>query len=214
MTCQHRFKKGKRGGQYCLNYVSSQENGQSGYCTEHLKAFKHREQAPQRAKSDLTKFITTNYRPRDNSALLADSSAGRIDSGIKRSDFALTINLNKTVAGLSDEQSHMFKLLSEYLFDCGGIEDFIVDLKDGVTTILNQFVEHNFEVGEKFGKLHVHSLIHLKHDGKVRLDIPRLRDFIDDAMGYKVHINVQAIKGGGTVGDWLKYMRKNQKESK
>jgi hypothetical protein len=205
MTCQHIFSKGKRAGKKCLNYKSLHDGGESGYCGIHLKAHRRRESAPKRAESALKRFVMG--APRDT-RLVPQQPAP-----IKRSDFALTINLNKTVDGLSERQQQMFKLISEYLFDCEGIDDFVKDMKDdGKTNIISRYIDHNFEVGEKFGKLHVHSLIQIKHDGMIQIDIPRLRAFIDDAMGYNVHINLQAIKGGGTVGDWLRYIRK--KESK
>ena len=194
--------KGDRRGETCDRYCSGE------YCRLHEQSRAKKASRVSRADSDLAGFMS-----RTKARTVDKPPAG--DTQIKKSDFAITINSNKTVDGLTDYQSDIFHLLSEYLFDNSGIMDYVVgvDCELNPADIISEYVDSSFEVGSEYGKVHLHAILQIKHKTKIRIDIDALRGYINDALGYKCHLNVQNIKSGGSVGDWLRYMRKKRTEA-
>lgn len=197
--CTHIITKGKRREQTCDRYCSSD------LCRIHEQSLALKTSKAQRANSDLNAFMDRS-KSRIIDKLTADPP------GLKKSDFAITFNSNKTVKGLTDYQADIIHLLSEYLFDNGGIMDYIVgvDCELNQSDIISEYIDSSFEVGEEYGKIHIHAILQIKHKSKIRIDLDRLRSYINDALGYRCHLNVQSIKTGGTVGDWLRYIRKKR----
>lgn len=201
--CSHKLKDGRD----CEVYTAEG----STLCKAHLKARANREKRTAQVE---------NFRGMESLF-----PTGRMDpiigSGqqnpIKKSDFAITLNLNKTPEGLADTEKEAFGLLMEYLFGAEGLVDYLRKVEaDGSfgtpapSDILTVMSDSNLELGPQMGRIHVHGLLQVKHRTRLQLDIPALREFIDSVMGYKCHLNVQAIKSGGSVSDWISYMKKKQ----
>lgn len=130
----------------------------------------------------------------------------------RRSVFMMTINSQKSIDEMSLREKNRFKMLVGYLFDEDGIYGFIRE-RDGYPELADNAVsfrdDYSYEIGEKFSKVHMHGVVDIEHNSFIFMDIPALRTFVNEYLGYNSHINVKT-PGQNAVVNWENYMNKNQ----
>lgn len=168
-TCKHKFKKGKRKGQLCNSFANY-----DGYCGTHRPR-----------KSTLADFI-------------GEQKPIPQRQKNKKSVFLVTINSNKTLDSMNEQDRNNFKSITKTLFDDDGIFDYLVKRYGGVIpepeVIVDKFSDYNYEIGEEAGRLHMHGIVDVEHKSNILIDIARLRNYINEVMGYPVHVNVRVEK--------------------
>lgn len=210
MTCNYSFKIGKKKGQQCTRKISSS-------CPNNLYCYQHKNTANKSAPKaeDITQYMemvgTDNHIDIEKVA----------EQRIKKSIFGVTINSNKNIKQMAAdiELAKTFKQVTDYLFlqPNNQILDFIevadqncpiVD-ENGPTQYLVDIISAvKYEAGDSNGKIHAHGLVEITHKSMLRLDLPMLRKFYNQALGYTPYIDVRCQKVANS-DKWLEYMNKN-----
>lgn len=116
---------------------------------------------------------------------------------IRKSIFMITINSNVAIDQMTLRQKNKFKGLAAHLFDENAIYSFVEE-RSGAPPLHENLVQirddYNFEIGEQVNRVHLHATVEIDHRSLITLDINRLRDFVNDYMGYRLHINVKCPK--------------------
>jgi hypothetical protein len=186
MPCEHIILKGPKKGLQC-------GKGSNDLCSVHRKIISRAEGLKTRRQEQTLAIDNIQMEP-------------IVEQKTKTSDYAITINSQKDIDKLTEDELSTFKGINQWLYDNDGLMSYVEFIGDN--KILSKFSSYNYEVGEKVGRLHTHGILQVKHQGKIKLDFAGLREWINDALGWKAHINIQVIKSGGTVGDWINYLNK------
>lgn len=194
MNCLHILTKGINAGSQCKkNRVD-----ESDYCRVHLKMYDKREKTRQRAMDDFSEFNTVRQ--------IEETQPERINKSI----FMITINCNKTLENLTENQRNRFKVLMEHLFDKGHIMDFVQSPdNDANEHILQIRTDYNFEIGPINRTVHSHSTLEIDHKTMLRLNIPELRKLTNKLMGSACHINIKTPHQISSK-TWERYINKLQ----
>lgn len=170
--CSHLTKAGNP----CKNY----SRGEGGYCNSHTK------RNPESA--DLTKDSVFG-----NKSTEIDISENTVNR-LKYSTFLITVNSQRDIIKLSDEEKILFKEFTEFLFSESELTDNLIDLtntSDPRSNLKKITIDYYYEVGEKFGKLHLHAIIDITHNGIYKFDLNRMREVSHEILGYNLHINIR-----------------------
>ena len=122
----------------------------------------------------------------------------------KYSNFLITINSNQS----SDDYKAKLKDAFDIFYD--SINEFLLYLEDGASwsDIKNVSGEGVLEVGSKLGKIHLHALVCINHNTKIRLDFEQIRLFFGDLLGCGpsgFHLDVKMVRDHSNI--W-RYLRK------
>lgn len=192
--CEVVLVRGNRKGQLC-------GVGTAPVCSRHKKMDLKKESRKEKNTNDLNEFV-------EESVVIDPAER------IRKSLFAFTINTNKTVDGLTEEEKNKFKKIMKHLFDNNAIEDFII-CRDGAPCfrenpelIVNKRVGYAFEIGGQFNKLHAHASLEIDHKTLISIDLPQLKELFRQYLGFAPHINIKTPKQISSI-TWEKYISKN-----
>lgn len=116
----------------------------------------------------------------------------------------MTINSNRT----EPEMVKRLKISYEALYK--NIKRFITFLKPGEDKIISIDDDPVIGVGKQLHRIHIHSLLTIKHRTKIHLDYDKIRTFLNRVMGMDVFFNAIAMKD--TEIGIRKYLEKNYLE--
>ena len=194
--CQYIFSRGKRRDQQCDHFANY-----DGYCGKHKQIVDRKIGRSIKAKSDLNEFL-------NGEAQVAIPQKQKN----KQSIFLLSINTNRTVDKMDQKNREDFKALADALFNENEIFDFVIKRygreppEDNL--IVDRWTDFNYEVGEENHRLHLHAVIDIKHNSNLLIDLPRLRNFINEKMGYKLNVNLKVEKTN-SLKKFIDYSNKN-----
>lgn len=179
--CRYKFTKGKRKGKHCEHFANY-----DNYCGLHKKIIDKRVGRSLKAKSDLDDFLNGDVQK-------------QIPKKNKKSVFLLSINTNKTVAKMTEEDKVNFKIVAKYLFDDHGVfDDFVIKRygreKPESDLIVDQMSDFNYEISPETQRLHLHGVIDIEHKSNLLIDLPALREYVNETMGYKLNVNLKVEK--------------------
>ena len=125
---------------------------------------------------------------------------------------------------MKDDDKQTFKKISNYIFS-NNIRKYIIlhpiknnplsseeDKNDKTTQIKDIEFNFRYEVAPVNNRLHLHGVICIVHNGKVKLDYDLLRKVVNASFVNDVHINIQA--SGDLARGWLDYINKTKNTRK
>lgn len=173
-TCKHVFKTGARKGQMC----GKRGKHVDGTCSDHFGAKK---------KPRETSLV--NDEVFGTPGAVAAPKAPKTKSSV----WLITLNSQKDINVMSNDQKRMFKDFAEWVFDKDRFAQFYLkDMNspaDPTKNIKSLDIKYQFEVGNEQGRLHIHALVNLKHTGMYRFEANKLRTFAKTALGYGVYLD-------------------------
>lgn len=112
---------------------------------------------------------------------------------MSESNFLITVNSNKRVAGDEAFRAHFTKVVRYFIHN---IDKFFEVLEPGVdinddTKIHAPEVVYNIEEGPKTQKLHCHIAIEIDHSTKLRFDLPKARAYFNHNMNAEGGVYMQ-----------------------
>lgn len=128
-------------------------------------------------------------------------------TGKKYSVFMVTINSNVDHDKATDDQKESFKKIAKYVFS-NHIQKYITFIDEKHKDIYSIDSQYRFEIAPTNNRLHLHGIIKISHNSKIKLDIPSLRELINRAWKQSVHLNIKG-KGDDTKA-WEDYMNKGK----
>ena len=139
--------------------------------------------------------------------LSGHSNAGKKQ---KSSVWLVTINSNKAYSAMSELDKRKFKQFGDYVMSPSNFTKFLQDRtspSNSTQHIDNLDLEHQFEVGAKMDRLHLHGLAKLTHHGFYSLRANAIRDFARKCLGYT--INLQSPVSSDATQLWRQYISKS-----
>jgi hypothetical protein len=135
--------------------------------------------------------------------------------GLKKSTFIITVNTNKAFTSKEAAKKCKQQLLEYFNIVNSNIEDYLLCYSIQQDTYLRINLESSYiksgdiemavEIGTKFSRLHIHSLVRFVHndDIAIKFDIKKLRSVFPKG----TYCNVRFLKDNEL--DLLKYIRKD-----
>lgn len=120
--------------------------------------------------------------------------------------FLFTVNSNRTIVDRNDPYRFIFQTAIRTLNE--NFKDFILTLP-GYAPDPNPviFITPKIEIGGRLGRIHAHLIIEVFYDGKIRIDLPKIRNInIFHTEGWYVNIRYDNA-GSHSMENTLKYLR-------
>lgn len=197
VLCNYIIKRGVNEGKQCTrNGLHNYNNNK--YCKQHCDSVKKFDEADKIA----------GYGVQFNTERKKTEKEGKA----KWSMFLITINSNKNINKMTDEMKDDFKEVCEYLYDGDAqIIDFLRDRRsdddDILEHIIDYEIQYHFEISKNSGnKLHCHSILRVKHDALLYVNMPPLRELLKSVYGTNMHVNVRGIRDNAKM--MLDYIKK------
>lgn len=194
MLCSYKYTKGKKNGENCIKNGLF-KIGKLYYCGEHHKVMSNRMKNKKIAQNKgkglnkrINKAKTESKQPQPNTESKKKS---------KYSLFMITINSNKDISKLSDEDQEKFKSFIGYLYDNNkpAILDLVEDRRKDIDPkdVIEEYSTENYnEISPKSGnRLHNHALLRIKHNGMLYVNQAVLREMAEKLFDSKFHINIK-----------------------
>ena len=192
MLCSYKYTKGKKAGTNCIKNGLF-KIGKLYYCGEHQKVMSNRMKNKKIAERKGKGLNKRNNKPQPKT----ESKQPETKKKSKYSLFMITINSNKDISKLSDEDQDKFKSFIGYLYDNNkpAILDLVEDRRkdiDPKDVIEEYSVENYNEITPKSGnRLHNHALLRIKHNGMLYVNQAVLREMAEKLFDSKFHINIK-----------------------
>lgn len=122
------------------------------------------------------------------------------------SNFMITINSNIDYDKMTDEEKTKFKNIAKYVFS-NNIQKYVQFSEDG-KSIYSIEPTYRFEIAPTNNRLHLHGIIKITHNSKIKLDLNQLRKIINASFEQNVHLNV--IAKGDETKMWEDYINKGK----
>src|SRR5579885_496161 len=104
------------------------------------------------------------------------------------SRFFITINTNKT----DIKQIKPLKQAYEGFYQ--NLDRFITYL-DPSNKMINEITDDPvIGIGKTYNRVHIHSLITIKHNSKIHLNFDKIRKYFSKYLGYTIHFDCRAVK--------------------
>ena len=125
------------------------------------------------------------------------------DDKLHNSTFLLSISSNQAVTSMKDPFVPIFK---------NQIANVLRNLPDYVKVVGNAIpdpemeitIKSAFEIGEKYHRLHSHSIVSINHDSRIQLD----REKFDAKFENLYHVDFHFVKSSNDMNRMLRYLRK------
>lgn len=103
--------------------------------------------------------------------------------------FLITISTNQSA---NDKSIDMIDGLNEYLFGSdANIDQFLVDRNGKELNIIDiERLPGAVEISDRYGRVHVHSALAVKHRNKIKVDRDQLSAFCKQATGINCYVNI------------------------
>lgn len=123
-------------------------------------------------------------------------------SDVHVSRWFITINTNRS----EKEMIKRLKTVYEAFWD--NIKRFIIFIEEG--PLLSMEDDPVIGIGKTFNRVHIHSLITIRHEAKIHLDYDKIREFFGRLLGLTIHFDARPIRD--TEVGIRKYLMKNYRE--
>lgn len=190
-TCQYLYYKGKLKGKRCETRTKGK------YC------YRHKDCAaanPENNKSNQLK----------NDPVFNSGSDGKEPEKLYSSVFLLTINRNRTLENMSQDEKIQFRKFVDFILERENlVKDFINDATcdDPNETIESIQIERYFEQGPLNHLVHAHAYINIQHRGHISLNVADIRALSRKIFPENIYINVM-VTSDPSVG-YRNYIRKS-----
>lgn len=108
----------------------------------------------------------------------------------KHSLFLITINSQIDYDKTTEDQRTSFKKIAKYVFS-NNIHKYITFIDENHKDIYKIDSQYRFEIAPTNGRLHLHGIIKISHNSKIKLNLVDLRALLNRAWGQPVHLDVK-----------------------
>lgn len=196
MQCNYFYNKGKNKGKQCDKHPYKNAK----YCSDHkdtaIAKHGNKEEVQQKQISKLA-----------NDNVFSEEIAKPAKKQNK-SLFLLTLNTNKVLDTLSDDDKKEFKKFMEFVFNPDNFTDFLMDRTSTPAEVIDDMkLDYQFELSSD-GRLHTHAIADINHSGCLTIRLNDIRELARKILGYNLYIDCRI--GRDTASAWKAYMVKNK----
>lgn len=203
--CVHIMRGGQRVGEHCNTFARYEHNGRP-LCKRHLT---QAERYARNEKQYAAMLAAANER--------VQGGAGKIKRARdapqqKKSIFLFTINSQKSIKNMGEAEQEHFVDVVEAMFSPDNVLDYVTDYfnrGDPNENLTDGRVDVAFEIGKEKHRLHAHGVVDLTHTSMYKLNFKKIRQDLQDALGYKVHFNAEVARGAPNSSRMEQYMLKS-----
>lgn len=133
---------------------------------------------------------------------------------IRKSVFGLTMNSNRTLDSMSEDDKQKIKRLMEYLFDQEKIYDLVIPregarcFRENPELLVETNCGYRYEVGGKQSRLHVHAFVEIDHRTVVHINLTKLKALFREYFGQSWYIHC-TVKKAIDSSAYVHYMGKD-----